>query len=432
MHGFGCGLVAMLVAAGCRLGFDPIAGDGSVADTVGAVDAVGAGTIDVTIVGHGAVVATGLACADHCSFSVAGTTVLGVVADEGWTFQAFSAPCGAASSCTAAVGATITATFQPLPITANVAFVTSVVAPTSSGRAALDAFCQTRATSAGMSGSFVALVSTSTQSAASRLAGSRGWVRVDGLPVIDQPSDLGLATPPRGIELDELEASHVGDSIVTGSNTDGTYNPGTSCGDWTTTTGGNGGFSDGAGAFMLGQVGTGCITRVYCFELGKLVAVALRPTTPFPAGRYVFITENAVGSGLAGADAKCQADASAAGLPGNYAAVLAMTTQSALAHVGELSGTWRRPDGIVVTYGGLDHGPYQASLAVHADATPVNDFLTLLGAATLTDVGVASTTCDDWTNAAGTASTFYPLRDQPFTMINPSSCGFSVACVQEL
>jgi hypothetical protein len=68
---------------------------------------------------------------------------------------------------------------------ANFAFVTSTKQlPTTFGSdlAGADAICNTRATQAGLLGTYVAWLSSTTMPAVNRLGGARGWIRTDGLP----------------------------------------------------------------------------------------------------------------------------------------------------------------------------------------------------------------------------------------------------------
>ena len=58
------------------------------------------------------------------------------------------------------------------------------------GLAGADARCTAAARAANLTGTFVALLSTRTVSAFDRLAGSSGWIRVDGRPVGNAPADL--------------------------------------------------------------------------------------------------------------------------------------------------------------------------------------------------------------------------------------------------
>src|SRR5207249_1446674 len=77
---------------------------------------------------------------------------------------------------------------------ANLAFVSSATYTPGAigGAAAADATCNALATSAGLPGTYVAWLSTTTQNAVDRVSGARGWVRIDGLPIADLPTALGV------------------------------------------------------------------------------------------------------------------------------------------------------------------------------------------------------------------------------------------------
>ena len=76
----------------------------------------------------------------------------------------------------------------------RVAFVTDGVLPGTAGREGFDALCMAEAEAAGLAApsSFVALVSTSQETAVSRLVlDGPGWSLVNGVPVVDAAADLG-------------------------------------------------------------------------------------------------------------------------------------------------------------------------------------------------------------------------------------------------
>src|SRR5262245_12432676 len=77
-------------------------------------------------------------------------------------------------------------------VTSNVAFVTTrtLNPSTFGGLAGADAICQATADQAGLPGTYIAWLSTTTTNAVDRLAGSRGWVRTDGVPFADTPADI--------------------------------------------------------------------------------------------------------------------------------------------------------------------------------------------------------------------------------------------------
>jgi hypothetical protein len=81
---------------------------------------------------------------------------------------------------------------QPPPASNPVAFVTSSpwVPSPGSGLGFLDAVCASEATTAGLSGTFLAYVNTETASAASRFTRSEPYYRVDGVQLAPTPGDF--------------------------------------------------------------------------------------------------------------------------------------------------------------------------------------------------------------------------------------------------
>jgi hypothetical protein len=182
-------------------------------------------------------------------------------------------------------------------------------------------------------------------------------------------------------------------------------------------------------------VGPSCASAssVFCMQTDRNVAVSLTHSRA-PAGRYIFVTNATwpVGGGIAAADDFCMQQATAGSLAGTYRALLATTTESAADHIGGIAGMWRRPDGIVVTFDGLDAGTFDAAIARDAAGavTPGND--TMVGADNLTSLGTA--TCVDWTSAAASArlDTFF-LSTRPWPKgASPPSCasGSRIFCAE--
>ena len=322
-----CAIVAVLAASGCKFHFDDIDLDASAGGTPR--------QLDVTVTGHGAVTGDGgIACVDHCTYTVAGAIDLAAQPVQAWQIASFTPCSGAPATCTIAADVTaVTVDFTQAPITANRVFIvdgTSIV----SGRGSLDTACNDAATAASIPGTYVAFVSTTAQNAIDRLAGSRGWVRGDGLPILDQPSDLGSTQLVHAIAFD---ASGIyvspADSIATGTQSDGTLASAANCTDWTSV---NGSIfadsittSDATELDLVSSSSTSCpaTDAILCFETGKVQPVDVLPP-PFPVGRYVFSTNQSVAAiaGPEGFDQECVTEAAAAGLPGTYAAMVATTT----------------------------------------------------------------------------------------------------------
>lgn len=153
------------------------------------------------------------------------------------------------------------------PVEGRRAFVTALSLDGSAGLAAFDETCAAEAEGAGLSGRFLALVATSTQSALSRFDTSGApWVNMFGVPLADTAAALSIAphldAPPNVTAVGEP---------VTGGYWVGSATPttvGTStCTDWT---------GEGSGRvydveyttdwFQQFATSCGSLRRVLCFE----------------------------------------------------------------------------------------------------------------------------------------------------------------------
>jgi hypothetical protein len=125
-------------------------------------------------------------------------------------------------------------TFEP--VEGRRAFVSSGAIGSDGGLAAADALCQSEANAAGLQGSFLALLATTTESPASRFdVTGAPWVRVDGVPLFPVIDPMGalLQTPLalRANGTTSTSFTWLGSSSATqvGGNM--------TCEDWTATTG---------------------------------------------------------------------------------------------------------------------------------------------------------------------------------------------------
>lgn len=166
----------------------------------------------------------------------------------------------------------------------NVVFVTSTTHTGNlGGLAGADAICQAGAFNAGLHGTYRAWLSATGVNALSRLGAARGWIRTDGQPVADTPSDLasGLFHP---IDVDE-NGSFVDNSaylyVYTATLGDGSYF-GQNCStagssDWSTTSARTvlGICTSSSATFTDAQV-LPCATtaRLYCFGVDAIHPVA--------------------------------------------------------------------------------------------------------------------------------------------------------------
>jgi hypothetical protein len=289
----------------------------------------------------------------------------------------------------------------------NFVFVTSTrqKAGALGSLAAADSMCQGRAQAAGLAGTYVAWLSTSTTNAKDRLGNARGWVRVDGLPFADTVADIVAGRLRYPIALDELGGKHDFSEnvpLVTNTLETGTAMAGQTCNDLTAP--GATGITAMVGAestfWTHNGAGANCNNdaRYYCFGVDH--ATPLPPLSLPQRIAFVSRANWLPNGGLAGADAQCAADAAAAGLPGTFRALLSTPTASAASRFALAGTPWTRPDGAIVTT--AFEAPI-APIVQRADGTLANTS-TLTGGADPTAIGTAASTCANWTDATAGAT----------------------------
>jgi hypothetical protein len=296
----------------------------------------------------------------------------------------------------------------------NTVFATSTtyVPGALGGLAVADAACTERAKAAGLTGTYVAWLSTSGPggvNALDRIGTARGWDRPDGKPFADTTADIvngSIWYPPR---LDEF-GNDLGQVIaVTATAEDGTLGPSdTACGNFTDTTRMVHYGWASAGSSMFTDEGTVLCSypaHLYCFGVDHAAAVSPVQTT----GRAAFVTASSFvpGGGLAAADATCMAEANAAGLTGTFLAVLATTTASAQSRFDTSRAPWVRADGLALahTAAALFSEPY-LDVAFDLGATGTARFANYAvwsGAPSWSSVGSAESTCSNYSSTTGTA-----------------------------
>lgn len=333
---------------------------------------------------------------------------------------------------TTSVTPTATATTTPTATATpdfNRVFVTSTKQNGAlGGLVGADSICAQRAAAANLPGAYVAWLSTSSQSAASRLAAAQGFVRTDGKPFANTVADIinnKIFNPLRfdesGVDLSAGVPTNSGDLTVwTGTEKDGTASPSLSCSDWTSnatnnsncmTPGecGTSGRVSGGPASWTARTSAQCSTarRLYCFQIDHTSALVPAPTS----GKIAFVSTKAFtpgpGAGVAGADTLCASNAASAGLSGTFNALLATTTASAASRV-TLAPLYVRPDGIPIATGAtiaagsaLDSGIWQRADGSYAPAT---GDVVYTGATSPSATGTAASTCDDWTSTTSTTA----------------------------
>jgi hypothetical protein len=278
------------------------------------------------------------------------------------------------------------------------------------GLVGADAICASQAAAAGLPGDFIALLSTSTVNAKDRIAGSRGWVRTDGVVLADQARDFFLA----GHQLAplHLDATGVGPPssllVWTAAGSDGSYDSTNgACGDWTATTGSAMiGFHNRNTPFATWLTPSPCsqTAHLYCLEIGHAVEVRPPPRT----GRIAFVLKVSVANdiGLAGFDAACQAEADAAALPGTYLAAVGTSTQTIESRFAATT-PWQRLDGMELTPTAQTMFTMRMTgfLDQYADGFPRTSAIQVTPVRSGGPPNVMPTlagTCNDWSTTAGT------------------------------
>jgi hypothetical protein len=351
----------------------------------------------------------------------------------GWT----GACTGIARSCTVTLAdnTTISATFKP--ITANVVFMTAATFDGNlGGLAGADQKCADEASAVGLSGHYVALLSTDTVNATARLVvpgtqtPARGFVRMDGLPVADKLDDLfsknvmwyPVLYDAQGHAL--LSSDYVdGDDqfALTGSWGNGLARPGSTCDGFTnssdTLSVRTGETGSGPGTWMS-SVGGSCAPLGVYGKSGHLYCAGVDSTQPVtlaspPAGKRIYTTKGDLHmGGRAAADALCAAEKPAGAVT---VKALLTTTDAPAANVLKADTTYLRVDGTVVGTGAqliavsrgqglLGTGIWQHGDGSYADEENNNGYrwLGVPGEdAGLDVVGTAASTCADWTASDG-------------------------------
>jgi hypothetical protein len=280
---------------------------------------------------------------------------------------------------------------------ANLVFVTSTTHQmgTLGSLLAADAVCQARADAAGLDGTFVAWLSTSTVDAKDRLGTARGWIRRDGTPFADSISSLtsgAIFYPVRHTEEGEEPSGFP--YVVTATTPAGTYS-GTGCSDLTSTSGAiSQGYAWGGSDEWTSSSNNSCDggVRFYCFGIDRTVAV-LSPSVP---GRRAFVSDAAwqPGGGIASADALCAGEADTAGLAGSFRALLASDGVSAMARF-TAGSPWVRVDGALL---GSDLLTVEAAFNVTASGVYRGTNSVWTGAPDVSTPG--SATCASWTSTS--------------------------------
>ncbi|MCA1825507.1 MAG: choice-of-anchor D domain-containing protein [Myxococcales bacterium] len=332
----------------------------------------------------------------------------------------------------------------------NYVFVTSTAHDGNlGGLVGADAICKARADAAGLPGTYVAWLSTSTVTAVSRLGAARGWMRLDGLPFADvtrepfsgKPAGLTAGQIYYPVRIDETGADvHV--AVATGATAHGDAY--LTCQDWTSASEAdyvNLGISIAGPVGWTESGGTLCDAQLNLYCFGTDLVTTVTPATA--TGRTAFVSKAlwTPGAGIASADAVCATEATAAKLPGEFKALIATSTASAASRFDMSAGSmaWVRTDGLPVVAASADllTGQLLTPIAVFADGTYPDPFVEVWQGAAwagATSAGAAPAldgTCNDWTDGSATTQGWFGLASEAgpdYFVANADSPGLRAPC----
>lgn len=239
----------------------------------------------------------------------------------------------------------------------NTVFVTStaVTAGAIGGIAGADALCQAAALDAGLSGTFVAWVSTGASNARDRLSDA-GWERLDDLPFAYSKGALLAGQVLYPVTFNEHGTINSNPVVWSGTLADGTK--ANTCGDFASNTGtgtsglhrgGNTEWTASASAQPCSQAGS-----VLCLQVSSRASIMPLPPVPKDGGTAVLFVSTSLtsatipsdgGATIGHLDAHCTSNAQ--NRP--FAAFVSSSTATAGSRIPPgLSGRLYRPDGVVL------------------------------------------------------------------------------------
>ena len=371
--------------------------------------------LTVTLFGGGVGTVTsspaGIQCGSTCQAAFASPLVKLSARTTNGSYSRFAGWGGACSGltrdCTVTLASSTAVAARFELIDHNLVFVSSITTYTSGlgSAVAYDGQCNQLATAAGLNNAagdgYIAWVSDSQGSALSRLGTARGFMRMDGEPVADDPTAMIAQSQfYNPINIDETGTKPYGErTVLTGMDYAGNGTQ-TDCNDWTAKSGSATGTAgcDSCGPptwYYWQNVPCGQLMgSLYCFMKTKTAALTITPQL----GRKVFLTNGPVAVGQS-ADAKCESSK-----PSGTGAVVALraTTTTAASTMIDPTATYVRPDGIVVGLGSdllastLKSGIWQQGNGQYLDNRAV-----WTGSNSPSELGTTASTCSDWTSNSG-------------------------------
>jgi hypothetical protein len=377
----------------------------------------------------------GCATGTGCTFEVdPGTRVrLSVTRTPRWQgVTSWSVAGCAGPTCDVMVGADTTVTIATGPL-GHLAFVTSarfdgdLTGDPMPAAFEADAICQSIAIGAGFPGTYRAWLSSAGpgESVAARFAGAQGaWIRPDGTPFVASLADLLAARFLNPLAIDETGARYPDASAPwRWSNTRPDGAPFSTTASQTCSN-----FSVTSGTTALGVLGSSgsaggdrwtahpgfsqpCANSAAlgCFQIDTVATPMLPgPRLAIDTSTPVFVSSATFtgSAGRAAMDAQCAIDATAAGLPGSYVALVGLSGSTALSRVAR-PFPWVRTDGWVAAQRVEEEDLYSPAI-LRADGTRAStpEIRTWTGSGRRLDT-LDARTCSDWSSASASVTGAY-------------------------
>ena len=286
---------------------------------------------------------------------------------------------------------------------------------TSDGIVSGDEHCQTLADAAGLPGEYLAWLSVINTDAVDRLEllDARGWRRMDGRAVIDSVMDIrdgaGLYYPVRFDENgNEIDVRVWTGTRATGVGVPGPANTNRDCAGWRSPTSGlqgTVGSALGAHAIWSDAETQACDGTGHLYCMGTDLHVDTRPAAPPVNAGLAFVSSTVpLDEGIAALDERCQTDADAAGMEGDFLALIPTTQVTAAERFEGHAGPWvLRNDAVVFEdHAALQAGEPLTTIHLRADGSTAGSAVVVVGSEANDALATVATSCSNWTTTSST------------------------------
>ena len=290
----------------------------------------------------------------------------------------------------------------------NFAFITSATTTGDIGgiNGARNA-CLLAALDAGLSGTYRPWLSTRTTDARDTFSAAAGWVRLDGKLVAQTVDDLAMGRLVHPINITETGAMAPPGALAWTGSANGQVAGVLHCDSFDSAEGIAFGIASNAHTPLAwgepALLQCHAPAHIYCLGVDHDEPNAVTLPEKDDSTRIAFVSSpfDIQPTGIAAADAHCNADAAAADLGDRkFHALLATSTQAAADRLNLSGPTWARVDGVRLYDRAMDLRMEPPLTAVALDATgkSLENEPVWTGTTSPSTVGENNETCDDWTN----------------------------------